>query len=107
MNHNIKFPVLKVKMITPNDNHTYFKQLPQVESKLHDGSKSGSELTWGIDLEHAIDIVDVSTETIDYINGYTDPTTFVYQIVEQSASNGLPDMVYYQYDHSKSQFIEV
>ena len=106
MEHNYRFPVLKVKMTTPDENHTYLKTLPQVESKLTDGSKSGKELSWGIDLEVAEDVVNIATEVIDYINGYTDPTAFIFQIVDECMTDENPDMVYYTYNHKSNSFIE-
>ena len=106
MQHNYRFPVLKVKMITPSGNHTYLKILPQVESKLSDGSKSGKEMTWGIDLDVAEEVVGISTQTIDYVNGVTDPTTFIFQIVDECITKENTDMVYYIFDHNKCCFME-
>ena len=107
MEHNYRFPVLKVKMITPNDeNYTYLKTLPQVESKVNDNSKRGDKLNWGIDLAVAEEVVEIAVQTIDYINGYTNPKEFVFQIVDECVTGENPDMVYYTYSHNKGCFIK-
>ena len=104
MQHNFRFPVLKVKMTNPNGDYIYLKTLPQVESKVKDNSKSGDELTWGIDLDVANEVVAISVKSVDYANSISVPTNFIYQIVDQS--NGeLPDMVYYIYNHYNATFI--
>lgn len=106
MEHNYRFPVLKVKMITPDENHTYLKTLPQVESKVNDVSKSGDELTWGIDLDVAMDVVDIAINAIDYTNSVSNPSEFTFQIVDECITGENPDMVYYTYNHKSNSFIE-
>ena len=99
------FPILKVKMITPDGNQTYLKTLPQVESKMV-GNGSGVDLNWGIDLEVAEEVVSIATEVIDYVNGVTVPRDFTFQIVDECITGELPDMVYYNYSHTKGAFIQ-
>jgi hypothetical protein len=83
-------------MINPDKEYTILKKLRQIPENLTNGT------THGIDLVDAGNAVEMIKNAIDYVDSFTEPSKFRFQIVDHAHD----DLVYYTYSHVNNTWIE-